>query len=149
MSLSMYDELFVTSAIIFFLSTTGIFLSQKKGYNKLVRGFGIAMLSLTIPLALVFINYLLIGQELWVMIYLVIIFAYFLVELLLDFVFHFEFRKKPSTHIPYIILYYATSLGFIGISFYIDMICGWIISISFWAVLASLTYLYVCKKTKK
>jgi len=71
------------------------------------------------------------------------------VETLLDFILKYDFRKKPITHVPYIILEYITFFGFIGISFYIDVISGWIVSITFWAVLASLIYLYSGRKKKK
>jgi len=144
-----FDLLFVITAITFNLLVIGIFISAKRKYDKLLRGFGIATISLTIPLIIVFINYLFIGQELWILIYYIFIFVYFFVETLLDFILKYDFRKKPITHVPYIILEYITFFGFIGISFYIDVISGWIVSITFWAVLASLIYLYSGRKKKK
>ena len=146
MSLNIFDWLFIISGVIYFLSIIGIFISVKKGREKLVRGFGTVMLSLMIPLSLVFINYLLIGQELWIMIFMILILAYLVVELLLDYIFKIDFRTKASRHIPYIILEYIACFGFIGISFNINENLGWLMSILFWAMLASLIYLYWGKK---
>lgn len=144
----MFDLLFVIIAIAFNFLIIGIFISAKRKYDKLLRGFGIVTISLSIPLIFVFIYYLIIGQELWIIIYFVFIFVYFFVELLLDFILKYDFRKKPITHVPYIILEYITFFGFIGISFFIDVISGWIVTITFWAVLASLIYLYSGRKKK-
>ena len=142
----MFDLLFVITAIIFHLLIVGVFIAQKREHYKLVRWFGTVTISLAIPLTIVFINYLFIGQPLWIMFYLVFIFVYLFVELLLDFLLKIDFRKKPKIHAPYIVLFYITSFGFIGISFYIDVISGYIVSITFWAVLVSLIYLYWGRK---
>ena len=53
-----------------------------------------------------------------------------------------EFRQKKVTHIPYIILEYIALFGLIGISFAIDRTWGFVVSIFFWMLLASLIYLY-------
>ena len=76
----------------------------------------------------------------------VILFLYMLVELLLDYVFKVEFRQKWITHAPYIILEYIALFGLIGISFSIDRTWGFLVSISFWFLLASLIYLYWGRK---
>ena len=144
----MFDLLFVIIAIAFNLLIIGIFISGKRKQDKLRRWFGIVFICLAIPLIVVFINYLIIGQELWIIICLVIILLYLFLELLLDFILKYDFRKKPITHVPYIILEYITFFGFIGISFFIDVISGWIVTITFWAVLASLIYLYSGRKKK-
>ena len=137
-----YDLVFVLTAIAFNLLIAGVFIAQKKERPKLVRTFGALMLSLAIPLAIVFINYLIVGRDLWIMVYFGFIFLYIIVELLLDFILKIEFRQKPLLHIPYIILEYIALLGFIGISFAIDPTWGYLVSISFWVLLASLIYLY-------
>lgn len=78
-----------------------------------------------------------------------IIFAYLIAELLLDYIFKFDFREKLSTHIPYIILEYAACFAFIAISFEINVIMGWIISIYFWVMLGALIYYIIVKKKKE
>jgi hypothetical protein len=112
--------------------------------------FGILVILLAIPWTLVFIYYLLIGKELWILIIMIIIFAYLFVELLLDFVLKIDFRHNWKMHVPYIILFYVVSFGIIGISFSIDAILGWIVTIAFWAELVAVIYsLSGAKKDKK
>jgi hypothetical protein len=141
-----YDLVFVLSAIVFNLLIAGVFIAQKKERPKLVRTFGILWLSLAIPLAVVFIHYLIVGRDLWIMIYFGFILLYIFVELLLDYILKIEFRQKKITHIPYIVLEYIALFGLIGISFAIDRTWGFLVSISFWILLASLIYLYRGRK---
>ena len=144
--LDLFDLIFVITAVLFNSCIVGVFIAQKKGRTRLVRTFGAGMLSLVVPLAVVFVNYWVEERPLWIMVYLGFIFLYILVEWLLDYVFKIEFRQKLITHVPYIILEYIALFGFIGISFAIDRTWGFIVSISFWAVLGSLIYLYWGKK---
>ena len=74
---------------------------------------------------------------------------YMLVELLLDYVFKAEFRKRKITHIPYIVLEYIALFGLIGVSFAIDRTWGFAVSIAFWVLLASLIYLYWGRKRSR
>jgi len=141
-----YDLVFVLSAIVFNLLIAGVFIAQKKERPKLVRTFGILWLSLAIPLVVVFIHYLIVGRDLWIMIYFGFIFLYIFIELLLDYILKIEFRQKKITHIPYVILEYIALFGLIGISFAIDRAWGFLVSISFWLLLASLIYLYRGRK---
>ena len=146
MNLTVFDLVFVITAIIFHLSIVGVFITQKRKHDKLTRWFGIITISLALPLAIVYIDYLLSSKPLWILVIFVFIFLYLFLELLLDVMLKIEFRKKLKTHVPYIILFYIASFGFIGISFNIDVISGYIVSITFWAVLASLIYLYWGRK---
>lgn len=141
-----FDLIFVLSAIVFNLLIASIFIAQKKGRLDLIKTFGTLWLSLAIPLAFVFIYYVIVGRELWIMIYFGFIFLYMLVELLLDYVFKVEFRQKWITHVPYIVLEYIALFGLIGISFSINRTWGFLVSISFWFLLASLIYLYWGRK---
>jgi hypothetical protein len=140
--LDAFDLTFLLTAITFNLLVAGIFIAQKKGWPKLIRIFGILWLSLGFPLAVVFIHYLTVGRDLWVLVYFGFIFLYILAELLLDYVFKIEFRQKWITHAPYIILEYIALFGLIGISFSIDWTWGFLVSSSFWILLGSLIYLY-------
>lgn len=141
-----FDLVFVFTAIAFNLLIAGIFVAQKKERPNLVRIFGILWLSLAIPLAVVFIHYLVVGRPLWVMAYFGFIFLYILVELLLDYILKIEFRQKWTIHAPYIILEYIALFGLIGISFSVDRTWGFLVSFSFWILLASLIYLYWSRK---
>jgi uncharacterized membrane protein len=82
-------------------------------------------------------------------IYIIVIFIYLIVELLLDFILKIEFRNKTSTHVPYIILEYAACFAFIFNSLEINYILGWVVSICFWVMLATLIYYIITKKKKE
>jgi hypothetical protein len=148
LALDLVDLMFVVTAVMFNLLIIGVYIAQKHERHRLVRLFGSIVICLAIPLAVVFISYLISGRALWIMIYLGFILLYIFVELLLDFILKIEFREKLILHIPYIILFYVASFGFIGISFSIDRTWGYIVSITFWAVLGSLIYLYWGRKKK-
>ena len=72
-----------------------------------------------------------------------------LVELLLDYVFKVDFRSKPITHVPYIILEYVALFSLIRIAFEIDRAWGTVVAICFWILMGSLVYLYWDKIFKK
>ncbi len=147
--MSGYDFVFVFTALAFNLLIAGIFIAQKKGRADLVRQLGRLWLLLALPLAIVFIHYLCIGQDTRLMIYFGSIFLYIVVELVLDHVMHIEFRTKPAIHIPYIILEYIALFSFIGITFALDSTWGYIVTLSFWVLMGSLIYLYWDKITRK
>ncbi len=144
-----YGWKFFISGVIFFISIIGVFISAAKEKEKLLKCIGIIIISLIVPLVIVFMNYLVIGEDFRILIYMTIIFAYLIVELFLDFIFKVEFRDKLSTHVPYIILEYAACFAFIFNSFEINVIMGWVISICFWAMLVTLIYYIIIKKKKE
>lgn len=143
------NTIFIFSAIAFNLLIAGIFIAQKLGREKLVRTFGILWLWLLVPLALVFVMYWQEGKEPRILVSFGLVFLYMLVELLLDYVFKFDFRAKAATHAPYIILEYIALFSLLVISFNIDQVWGWVVSISFWILMGSLVYLYWEKIFKK
>ncbi len=148
MSLSVFDWLFIASGVIFFLSIIGVFITIKKERIDLTKKIGLVMLPLIIPLFFVLINYILIAQDFEMILSIILILAYLIVELLLDFVFKIDFRTKPSRHVPYILLEYVACFSFIINSFKLDAILGWLMSILFWMMMAALIYLYSGKKEK-
>ena len=140
--LDLFDLLFVVTAVVFNIQIMGIYIASKQKRFDMVRRFGVVVISLSLPLALVFMNNLIVGQERWIMVGFGFIFLYLFVELLFDFILHIEFRSKPLLHVPYIILFYIIEFTFISIAFSIDVISGYLVSISFWALLACLVYAY-------
>jgi len=146
--LDVFDLVFVITAVAFNLLIAGIFIADKKQHPRLIRTLGMTWLLPAIPLAIVFVHYLLAGQELWIIVCFGGIFLYMLMELLLDYVLKIEFRKKLSVHVPYIVLEYLALFGLIGISFSVDKTWGYVVSISFWVLMASLIYLYWSRKKK-
>lgn len=136
------DLLFVTSASLFNLLIAGLYLAQKRQRTKLVRMIGGLVVSLLVPFAFVQSAYFWNGRGLWINIGMGIVLLYLLTELLLDFIFRIEFRSKPLLHVPYIILFYLALGSLVGITFTISEVWGYVVSVTFWILLASLIYLY-------
>jgi len=146
MQLDVFDLLFVLAAVAFNLLIAALFIASKKMHLKWMRAFGTAWLLLAVPLAIVFVHDLREGKDAVILLAFGGVFLYMLVEWLLDYVFKIDFRSKWSRHIPYIVLEYVALFGLIGIAFSIDRVAGYIVSISFWILMASLIYLYAGKK---
>ena len=141
-----FELLFVITAVAFNLLIAALFVASKKMRRNLMKALGVAWLSLAIPLAIVFVHYLLDGREAAVLLAFGGVFLYMLVEWLLDYALKIDFRSKPSRHVPYIILEYIALFGLIGIAFSTDQVAGYVVSISFWILMASVIYLYAGKK---
>jgi hypothetical protein len=148
-SMDVFDLVFVLCAVAFNWLIIGVFIATKKVHPKLRAIFGATFVSLGIPFTTVFIHYLVEGRDLLTMVRFGFVLLYIAVELLLDYILKFDFRQKPISHVPYILLEYIALFSLIGISFSIDRTWGWIISISFWAVLGSLIYLYWGKSKQR
>lgn len=149
MAISLFDWIYSISAMLFFSLIISIFIAVKKEKPDLVvKKIGIAFLSLSIPITLVLINYILVGKELWIIVLIIITMGLFLAQLFLDFIFKYDFRENWKTHVPYIILMYVVCFGFIFITIAIDPILGWIVSFLFWAFLGAVIYLYTGKRKK-
>lgn len=147
--LSVYDYIFFITAIAFNLIIAGIFIASKLQLPKVRKTLGIVYLCLFFPFLLVFINYIIEGKKLGILISFVFIFFYMFIEFLLDYVIKYNFREKPITHVPYIILEYAALFSLIHIATDINQIWGWVVGVAFWILMASLIYLYWDKITKK
>ncbi len=130
----------------FNLLIAGIFIADKRGNMRAVRVLGISWLLLALPLGVVFIRFLSVGVETGVLAAFGLVFVYMLVELLLDYVLHYDFRKRWRTHIPYIVLEYLALFSLIGIAIRIDPGWGWVVSGSFWILMVSLVYLYASRR---
>jgi UDP-N-acetylmuramyl pentapeptide phosphotransferase/UDP-N-acetylglucosamine-1-phosphate transferase len=138
--LDLFDLIFVVTAVVFNIQVMGIYIAGKQKRFDMVRKFGAVIIFLSFPLALVFMNNLIVGQERWIMVGFGFIFLYLFVELLFDFILKIEFRSKPISHVSYIVLFYIVEFSFISIAFTIDVISGYLVSISFWALLLCLIY---------
>jgi CubicO group peptidase (beta-lactamase class C family) len=136
------DLVFLFSALAFNLFLTILFIAQRNGWVRAVRGIGIVWLLLAIPLVFVFARYLAEGRGLAVLVLLALVLLYMLMEFLLDFVFKVEFRRSWKTHVPYIILEYIALFSLIRLAFNIHRTYGYAVSITFWILLAGLIYLF-------
>lgn len=148
-TMDVFDLILVIAAVLFHLSIVGVYIAEKKGRAKLVRAFGTGTLLLGLPLVVVFIHYIASGEPGWKLISFGFIFLYLLVELLLDFVFKIEFRKKPLPHTLYIILFYIAIIGFIRMSFATNANWGYAVSVAFWVLLGALIYNLAGQRKRK
>jgi hypothetical protein len=119
-----YDLVFALAAIAFSLLIVGIFVATKNGWAKPARVFSNLWFLLTIPFAVVFVRYLTEEKGPGIMVPFGLVFLYILVEFLLDKVLKFDFRRKWSTHAPYIVLEYIALYSLIHIAFDIDRTWG-------------------------
>jgi hypothetical protein len=145
-NINAYDLVFVLTAIAFNLLIAALFVAMRNGWSRAVRVIGVLWLLLAVPFAVVFVGYLAEGKGPRTLVSLSLVLLYMLVEFLLDYVFKFDFRRKWLTHAPYIVLEYIALFSLVGIAFSISRTCGYLVSIPFWILMASLIYLYWGKK---
>ena len=145
--MDLFDWMFIASGFIFFISMIGAILLMANNKMKTVLIFGVILAVLMLPIIAILINYIVIGKDIRFITYLILILIYLLAELLLDRVFKFDFRSKPSTHVPYIILEWAAAFSFLFGTIYLDKTMGWIIAVFFWTFVGVLIY-YVIKRNK-
>jgi len=145
--MDLFDWMFIISGFIFFVSMTSAILLMANNKMKTVKIFGLILAVLMLPIIAILINYIVIGKDLRLIIYLVLILSYLMAELLLDMVFKVDFRSKTSTHVPYIILEWAAAFSFLFGTLSLDITIGWIIAFFFWTFIGALVY-YIIKRRK-
>ncbi len=139
--------MFIISGFIFFASMISAILLMANDKMKTVRIFGVILAVLMLPILVVLINYIVIGKEIRFVIFSILILIYLMAEFLLDSVFKIDFRSKPSTHVPYIIIEWAAAFSFLFGTIRLDAMIGWIIAIFFWTFIVALVY-YIIKRRK-
>jgi CubicO group peptidase (beta-lactamase class C family) len=137
-----YDLVFVLAAVAFNLLLAALFVAQRNGWTKTARVIGVLWFLLSVPLTIVFVRYLGNGMGLETMVPFTLVLLYILVKYMLDYVFKIDFRSKWTTHVAYIVLEYIALFSLIWIAFGIDQAWGYLVSITFWILMASLIYLY-------
>ena len=131
---------------IFFIlniSISVIYISTKLDLTALQQTFGFVVITLIIPFTVTFREYLKKEVEFKILISNMIIIAYLLLELVLDYVLKIPFRDIPAIHIPYISLFYAAEFSIIQISFQTSRKTGYIVTITFFLLIGCLMYLYL------
>lgn len=142
-----FDLLFIISGFIFFISMISAILLMANDKMKTVKIFGPILAALMIPILFTLINYTIAGNIRF-LIFTILILVYLIAETLLDMVFKYDFRSKPNTHVPYIILEWGAAFSFLFGTIRLDNILGWIIAIFFWIFIAVLIY-YIIKRKKR
>ncbi len=145
-NVTIFDWLFIITAILYNLLIAGLFIAEKQRKAKLVKTLGSTWLLLAAPLLIVFIRYSLAGKPVWMLVCLGIALLYMLVEYLLDYVFKYPFRERWVTHVPYILLEYAALFGILAVAIEVNETLGWVVGVCFWILMGSLIYLYTGKK---
>lgn len=138
--LSLFDLLFVVTALAFNVQVIGIYLAARQRQMEVVRIFGAMTILLALPFLIVFLYRTTLGQESWQTAGFLAIFFYLALELVADFIYQSDFRRKPALHIPYIILFYIVEFFLIAMAFSIAEVSGYLVSASFWALLLVLVF---------
>ena len=145
--MDLFDWMFIVSGFVFFISMISAILLMANNKMKSVKIFGPILAVLMLPIIAVLINYIIFGKDVRFIIFTVLILIYLIAETLLDMVFKIDFRSKPSTHVPYIILEWAAAFSFLFGVIRLDTTMGWIIAIFFWTFILALVY-YIIKRRK-
>ena len=144
-----YNLIFGISAVAFNLLVTGVFIATRHEKMQTVRKLGVVMIALGIPFTAVLIHMLRIDGNANVVLALAVVLVYLLAELLLDFIFKYDFRSRFVTHFPYILLEYGAFIGLIYTAFAISAGWGWAVSITFWVAMVALIYYFAGMKKSK
>jgi hypothetical protein len=146
MAISFFDGLFLFVAISLNIKIILIFLARYRGSNGLEHKIGYFVIVCIIPLIIILINYILIGKELWIVIYIIIIISFLTTELILDYILKLNFRTNLKIVGPYTLFYYVAFWGLLAISFVIDLVIGFIVFGIF--MLSVVVTIYTHKKDK-
>jgi hypothetical protein len=139
--------MFIISGFIFFLSMISALLLMAHNKMKTVMIFGVILAILILPILAILINSILFNPDIRFLTFIILILIYLILEFLLDRVFKINFRSKPSTHIPYIIIEWAAAFSFLFGTIRLDTTIGWIITIFFGTFIIVLIY-YIIKRRK-
>jgi len=146
--MELFDWIFIISSIIFFSSIICVFILTANDKEDKVKVFGIILFIMILPIILLMINYIIIGRDMKLIIYLILILIYLMLEFLLDQVLKINFRSKTSRHVPYIIVEWAACFSFLFGAITLDTTWGWIVAIFFYAFIIALIYNIVKRKKK-
>lgn len=146
MAISFFDGLFLFVAIALNVKIILIFLARYRGLDGLEHKIGYLVIACIIPLIIILINYILIGKELWIIIYIIIIISFLTFEMILDYILKLNFRTNLKIVVPYTLFYYVAFWGLLAISFVINLVIGFIIFSIF--MLSVVVTIYTHKKEK-
>jgi hypothetical protein len=144
---SIYNMIFLLSAVIFNLMIVVIYQYMRLDRLDVVKKFGIPLILLIIPFSIVLYEFIKAEKSLNIILGIVLVIAYLIIEFLLDQVFEYDFRSKLIPHILYIIVFYMALISLIVVAFDISKTYGYTVSVSFWILLISLITMLVSGKT--
>lgn len=146
MVVSIFDGLFLFLAISLNILIILIFLARYRGPEGLEHKIGYAVIVCIIPFTIILLNYILIGKDLWIVIYIIIIISFLIFEMILDYILKLNFRTNPKIVGPYVLFYYIAFWGLLAISFVIDLLIGFVVFGIF--MLSVVVTIYTHKKQK-
>ncbi|MCF8261875.1 MAG: hypothetical protein K9J12_13935 [Melioribacteraceae bacterium] len=127
-----FDFLGAIVAIINNLLLIGIFIARIYKKERIEYWLGLIFILTIIPLLIMFINALAANRPFLYFLQLGLIIVFVILELLLDYILKIDFRHDFKIVIPYLILFYASFGGMIGIATYAGKL---------WSVLAIIGFL--------
>jgi hypothetical protein len=137
------DILFVVSSIIFNIAVSIIYIASKIDNPVLLRFSGMVVVLLSIPFTISLIGYIKDKAKKKIIISIIIILFYLFLEVLLDYILKIPFREILAIHIPYIIVFFAAAFSMIGVTRNINRKMGFIVSATFFILLACLAYMFL------
>lgn len=138
-----YDNVFIASAIIFNVLVSFIYLAGKFENVLLLSVLGTIILSLIIPFTITLVAFYRGKEEQKIVIPNIIIIAYFILEILLNYVLQIPFREILSIHVIYSIVFYIAEFSMISIVFNKNRKMGYVMIASFMLLITCLIYLLV------
>jgi len=135
------DWVVFISANLFNLFIFCIMLSRPFGLECLEKVVGILNILLVIPLTVAVILNFASGRDWWSIMLPLVMIAFLILELLLDYVLRIPFRET-SLLWPYLALFYLSAWMMIGYTFLVDKTYGFITLITYFLSLAATAYSY-------
>lgn len=128
------------------LLLSAIFLARIFRFKKTEYLLGIIFILSAVPLIFILIKSIELNRALLYYIQLILMLCFIVTELILDYLLKIEFRKDSNIVIPYIVLFYASTGGMIGVAGYGGKLWG-IIAIFTFLIMVTLS-LFMHFKTK-
>lgn len=136
-----HDILFVTSAVIFNLAISGVYVSSKIDVESMaLKIFGGIVVALIIPFTITFIKYVKTGAARKIIIAHIFILFYLLLELMLDYILKIPFRDILPLHVFYIVAFYPAVFSMIGVARLIGRKAGLLVIAAFVILIGCLVY---------
>ena len=128
-------------AALFNVLMIGIFLSRPPGLKRVERVQGWIGIALAVPAGVAVVLNALGQREWWTMVLPALFVIFEIVELVLDYILKLDFRHSRLLG-PYLLLYYASTMGLIGYSFLVHKTYGFITLATYFLCLLATWYSY-------
>ena len=134
------DITFICSSVVFNILVSALYIVTKLGDIALTQVLGVTVVSLIVPFTVTLLGYVRAKEKKRTLVSNGIIIFYLFLELVLDYVLRIPFREILAIHVPYIIVFYAAMFSMIGVSYEKNKRMGYVVTLTFWILLACLIY---------